>query len=189
MDGQKRNPWGKKGRQCRANSKQSGERCRRAATPGALVCRFHGSRAPQVAAKAAEALAEAEVREVVTQLGITPVENPLLALQHVAGEVMAWKDAVRQRMETLERWRYSGDAGTEQIRGEIMLWERALDRAANVLGLIAKLNIDDRLARIEEAKITLVVESIGKVLADVGLPVDKQLKAKAEMARLLRRAG
>lgn len=37
---------------CRAKSSQSGERCKRAATPGTWVCATHGSRAPAVRAKA-----------------------------------------------------------------------------------------------------------------------------------------
>ncbi len=37
-------PWIGTGRQCGARSKQTGERCERAATPGHRVCYFHGSR-------------------------------------------------------------------------------------------------------------------------------------------------
>ena len=43
---------------CTAKSKQSQERCKRAATPGTNVCANHGSRAPQVKRKAALRLLE-----------------------------------------------------------------------------------------------------------------------------------
>lgn len=35
-------------RQCTANSRQTGNRCRNAPIPGGLVCRFHGGALPQV---------------------------------------------------------------------------------------------------------------------------------------------
>lgn len=40
------------GRQCKANSKQTGERCKRIVRPGFTVCYFHGGAAPGAQAKA-----------------------------------------------------------------------------------------------------------------------------------------
>lgn len=45
-------------RRCKAVSKQSRERCKRAVSPGALVCATHGGKAPQVKAAARLRLAE-----------------------------------------------------------------------------------------------------------------------------------
>ncbi len=42
--------------QCRATSKQSGQRCRQKVVPGATVCHYHGGAAPQVKAAAMERL-------------------------------------------------------------------------------------------------------------------------------------
>ena len=44
--------------QCTATNRQ-GNRCGRGAVPGAAVCDFHGGKAPQVRAKAAQRLLEA----------------------------------------------------------------------------------------------------------------------------------
>lgn len=46
------------GRQCSATSKQSGERCRKAAIAGGTVCKTHGGGAPQTVRKARLRLAE-----------------------------------------------------------------------------------------------------------------------------------
>lgn len=45
-------------RRCKATASNSGERCKRAVSPGSLVCATHGGRAPQVQAKARLRLAE-----------------------------------------------------------------------------------------------------------------------------------
>lgn len=45
-------------KQCRAKSKQSGQRCKRSPIPGGVVCRIHGGGSPQVI-KAAEGRLEA----------------------------------------------------------------------------------------------------------------------------------
>lgn len=45
-------------RRCKAKAAGSGERCKRAVSPGSLVCATHGGKAPQVQAKARLRLAE-----------------------------------------------------------------------------------------------------------------------------------
>lgn len=113
---------------------------------------MHGGAAPQVARKAAERLSAHEALAELARRGITPVDNPLSALAELAGEIVATKDIFRDRVAQLqeEAWRYSDDKGGEQLRAEIALYERALDRSARVLADIARLKIDERLAAITE---------------------------------------
>lgn len=177
----------KGGIQCKATSKQSGQRCKRKATPGHLVCRMHGSATPQARAKVEAQIMDIQARKAVEALGGDPVDNPLEALRQIAGEVLAWKEQIAKHVLELERLRYSSE--TEQIRGEVILYERALDRCVNALAMIAKLNIDDRLAAIEEAKVERVVAAVESALDALGLPVSDQLKAKALVAGHLRAVG
>lgn len=180
-----------KGNRCKATSrtgKNTGKRCGRPATPGHLVCSLHGARSPQAIARVARDKAEAEIKATILKLGYQPVANPLEALRLLAGEIIAFKDVLRNKVNALEdQLRYKSEVDAEQIRGEVILYERALDRAAHVLGLIAKLNIDDRLAAIEEAKVTLIVDAVEAGLDALGLPVEQQLAAKAEISGRLRR--
>jgi hypothetical protein len=179
-------PYGNKGRRCTATRRDgTGERCKNPALKGGMVCRFHGGGSPKVrAAFAANAEAQ-RVEKAIGRLAPAAIGNPLEELKILAGEVVAWKNALRAHVEKLEELRYAGEHG-EQVRGEILLFEKALDRCANVLGLIAKLNIDDRLVAIEEAKVARMLDALDGTLDHLGLPVEQRLAAKKEMARRLR---
>lgn len=176
-------------KRCVAQSRQHERRCNNWRTPGHMVCRFHGSATRAAKAKARERQVETQVAKAIEKLNITPVDNPLLELKKLAGEVIAWKEAIKAHVEQLTKLRYETEMGGEQIRAEVVLFERALDRCAAVLGLIAKLNIDDRLATIEEAKVQLVVDAVEASLDELDIPVPTQAKAKLGVARRLRSAG
>lgn len=62
---------------CSARSKQTGKQCRLPAIAGGSVCRFHGGRAPQVAAKATERLeaTKERVNEEYCRLAFFDVAN------------------------------------------------------------------------------------------------------------------
>ncbi|WP_049562221.1 hypothetical protein [Nonomuraea sp. SBT364] len=128
---------------------------------GAAVCVAHGGAAPQVRRKAAERLAAHEALGELARRGVTPVDNPLSALASLAGEILAAKDVFRERVSRLqeEAWRYQDAKGGEQLRAELAMYERALDRSARVLADIARLKIDERL--------TAITEQQGQALAAV----------------------
>lgn len=78
------------------------------------------------------------------------VTDPLHALQELAGEVLAVKNYLHEQMEALRALTTYDVKGAEQIRAVFAAYERALDRSVSTLATIAKLNIDERLARISE---------------------------------------
>lgn len=142
------------------------------------MCHAHGGTAPQVVRKAAERLAAHEALAELARRGVTPVENPLAALAELAGEIVEVKDIFRIRVSELrqETWRYSNDKGGEQLRAEIALYERALDRSARVLADIARLKIDERLAAITEQQ--------GQTLATVITTVLDRLELREQAAQV-----
>jgi hypothetical protein len=81
--------------------------------------------------------------------------------------------------------RYSTDGG-EAIRGEIVLWERAMDRCLAVLGTIAKLNIDERLVRINERQVNEFTAALRLSMARQNLAGDVQRALMAGVADALR---
>lgn len=166
-------------------SKQTGLPCGSPVKPEATACRFHGGTTKKAMAKAAERKADTEARKLLGKLSIQPIDNPLTELKKLAGEVVAWKNLIADHVAELERLRYSGEGG-EQIRGEIILFERALDRCGTVLGMIARLNIDERLATITEGQASMVSEALSVALAALGLPLEQQQEAKVRVARHLR---
>lgn len=176
------------GRHCTGHSSTTGDPCKNYPIKGHLVCKFHGGATPQVKRQAEKNLTEAALRAKLHQLDIRPVDDPLNALKLLAGEIVAWKELLQGKVLELEKFRYGTDMG-EAIRGEVQLFERALDRCVTVLGVIAKLNIDDRLVAIEEAKVAKIVDAIDATLDHLGLTQEQRLNGKKEMAKHLRAVG
>lgn len=178
-------------RRCWARSKKKdGGQCGSIAMTGQAVCRYHGGSAPQNIKKAkqrvAEAAVEEETRRALAVLNVAPVDNPLTALSEVAGQILAWKDRLSFRVNALNQIRYEDDKGSEQLRAEVALYERALDRSVTVLAAIARLNIDDRLATISEKQADVVITAIEAALAHAGITGDQAVEAKKVAARHLR---
>lgn len=184
-------------RQC-VGHKKDGVRCEKSPMKGATVCGSHGGRAPQVKSAAALRLAEEEARRGLALLDVDPVSDPFTALAELAGQVIAFKNQLAGQVNALTgepcgscggggRLRYeAAGAGTEQLRSEVSLFERALDRCASVLGLIAKLNIDERMARINERQAEAVIRAVDAALASAGVTGPAALSARQVAARELR---
>ncbi len=174
--------------------RSNGEPCGRWPTRGATVCAKHGAGAPHVKAAAAERRLEQQARQALAQLGVEPVDDPLTALAQLAGEVVQWKDALAARVNALREIRYEAHgAGTEQLRAEVALFERAMDRCVQVLAVMAKLNLDERLARISELQAAAVVAALDAGLTHlataVQIPRETADEARQVVARHLRSVG
>jgi hypothetical protein len=158
---------------CGAKPRPGGERkhpCQKPVTPGMNRCSMHGSKSPRAKAKKKRDELEAQVDKAIAKLDIVPVEDPLTELGKLAGRVLAWEKAIREHVDKLTNLRYSTENG-EAIRGEIVLFERAMDRCAMVLGLIAKLNIDERLARITENQAEMLETALFAAFEEAGLTI------------------
>lgn len=167
-------------RRCTGHGQFTGKPCVNAPMKGQLVCRRHGGMAAQ--SRNAAALWEANIaaQKVLSTMGaIVPVANALAALQALAGEVIAWKDACRSRLAKLEEadWRFTSQLEIEQARTEVLLFERALDRAVETLTKLSRVQVDERLALIEEAKANMIMDAFGRALAKAGVTSDAQQQA------------
>ncbi|WP_166379906.1 hypothetical protein [Catellatospora methionotrophica] len=122
-------------------------------------------------------LVRREITKARDILNASPITDPLRALQELAGQVVEWKDALAARVD-LHALRYESNISTEQIRGEVQLLERAMDRCNTVLATIAKLNIDERLARIDEMTAVVIVRAVEAGLASAGVAGPAAVKAR-----------
>lgn len=129
-------------RQCRSNKLTDQD-----------VCAFHGGRSPQARAAAQTRGLEREARKTLGRLSWSPISDPLSELQDLAGKAKAWLVLLEEHVADLERLRYSSAEGGEHIRGEIVLFERAIDQLRRLLVDMARLDIDQRLMRITEAHV------------------------------------
>ena len=118
--------------------------------------------------------------------GAGAVTDPLEALQRLAGRALMLEETIGGLVNNLRSVRYGTEAGGEQLRSEVAILERAMDRCGKILVDIAKLNIDERLARVTEQQAEQVSAALSAVLADMGLTQQQQQAARTGVARHLR---
>jgi hypothetical protein len=114
-----------------------------------------------------------------------PVTDPLSALQRLAGRAAAWEDIIGDKVNELHSLRYSTEGG-EQLRSEIAVMERAMDRLGKLLVDIAKLNIEGRLATVREATAVMLEQALQAALAASGCDLDGQQRAQEAFRRNLK---
>lgn len=175
------------GNWCNAQKRQGPGLCRRPAgwgTPhvGIGACKLHGG---STASHRTHGVGE-QARLTLARLDVAPVADPLTALSEIAGQVVAFKDAMAQRVNELSEIRFTDEKHAEQLRSEVAVFERALDRCERFLSTMARLNIDERLAAIEQQRVDMVAAALTAALVDLGLSEDQQLEARRGVARRLR---
>ena len=166
-------------RRCTATSSRSGKRCRAYAIVGGTVCRAHGGAAPQTKAKAAQRVAveaaEADAYKVLAHHAVRPLTDPLDAMSRLAAEVAAFKDALAARVNALTSLSYTATgAGTEQLRGAVVLYERALDRTGRLLDMLAKRGWEERKVVLAERNGQLLAGVVQAILGQLGLTTEQQ---------------
>ncbi|WP_404819299.1 HGGxSTG domain-containing protein [Streptomyces stelliscabiei] len=152
----------------------------------ATRCRMHGGASPQAKTAAVRRQTEADVQKLLADLDVTPVGDPLAALLKLGGQVLAWQEATARLVNELESIRFRAANGTEQLRAEVTLFERATDRACSVLATIARLNIDERLTAVSERQAEAVIGAIEAGLTAAGVSGDRMIDARRAAAQHLR---
>ncbi len=164
---------------------RKGEPCQRYPLKDCTRCGRHGGASPNAQATRFRNRIEGKALVQLARLTPDPVSDPLTALSALAGEITQWKDLMAQWVADLRTPSYSSLEG-EQIRGTVQLYERALDRAMAALATIAKLNIDERLAAINERQAAQVERALSGALDALNLPPAQRTLAERELTRHLR---
>lgn len=174
---------------CTGHSSQTGKPCKNWPVRGATVCHAHGGRARQVRRKAKERQVEEQAQQAMERYGAKaePVTDPLSALLLLAGEITQFKDYLGRLVTDLraESWRYRGEQA-EQLRAEVALYERALDRTARVLVDINRLGLEERQVRVAEQHGELFASAFFRILDALGLSKEQYDRAVEVMPRELR---
>jgi hypothetical protein len=170
-------------------------------------CKLHGGRLASNERAGAERLARRRAERDLEALNTDAprVENPLEALASLAGEAVRWKDVLAAHVAELTSLRYAVRSTVEcpecevtftpehpvgsgeQIRGEVVLYERSLVALGRLLVAIARLNIDDRLARIDERLTDIVVTAVDQGLMAAGVRPEDMDRVRATVGDALRR--
>jgi len=176
---------------CGAKKKQGEGTCTRPAGwgtdhAGAGQCKLHGGCMPgnRIAA------INEQARQLLYKHDAGPVNDPLEALQRLAGRALALEETIGELVNKLGSIRYEsgGESSSEQLRAEVAVLERAMDRCGRLLVDIAKLNIEERLTKVTEQQAAMTVAALTAALGEMGLPVEKQREARTLVARHLRLA-
>lgn len=174
---------------CGAKKRQGEGDCKRPAgwgTPhvGFGHCKLHGgSTRDQSVAAAVE-----QAHQQIARLDLPPTDDPIRELAKVTAQVVAWKDAMAEQVNNLTSLRYEsfGEGSGEQLRSEVALFERALDRCEKFLTAMAKLNIDDRLAKVTEKQAAMAEQALLATLGEMGMDLGQQSDACDRLHRHLR---
>lgn len=179
-------------RYCGGKKKQGEGTCTRPAGwgtdhAGSGRCKLHGGCAPS----GRVAALNEQARRLLYKHDAGPVADPLEALQRLAGRALALEETIGQLVNDLTSIRYEsgGEGGGEQLRAEVAVLERAMDRCGKLLVDIAKLNIEERMARVTEKQAELAADALRTVLREMGLPPEQQQDAQARLGRHLRAVG
>ncbi len=132
--------------------------------------------------RAQPAIAEARLQQQaaaeLARLNVPPVDDHLAELARLAGQAIAWKDRMGEKVNELTSIRYQDAKGAEQLRAEIQLFERAIDRCASVLIGMARLDIDNRLIGVRERTVDMLVAALDAALNTLGLSWEDKIRAR-----------
>lgn len=178
--------------------------CHQMAKAGTVppMCKNHGANAGSYhAGLAAERVVEGKYADrlvlILAEHGERflhpdPIGNPLEELLELAAEVKAFKEALRHVASYLyskDRMRSAHDKVGEQLRAEIILYERAQERLGHLLVQIAKLGIESKLAQIEVRQRELIERALTIAIQRAGGDLTMQDAARTELIRELAKAG
>jgi hypothetical protein len=164
--------------------------CKRSPGAGLTVCPSHGGGTANAKAKGEQRVAEQQIIDKARKLipdvaDRVQITNPLEKLLELASEADAFRESLRLMANELDRIRYTGLAGGEQLRAEVATYRAALRDTTDLLVAIARLDIDTRLAQHAVARDELYLKVLTAILRDLGHDVTEPAVA-AKVERHLR---
>lgn len=137
---------------------------------GAPVCVAHGGASKQVKHAAKRRLAIAKADAKLRELEYEPVADPVSELADVAGQAKALMEWAGARVAELQNaLTYTDGHDVDQLRAEVGVYERAIDRTAKLVEACARLGLDERRVALEEGQAELAVAALRLALERAGL--------------------
>jgi hypothetical protein len=100
-------------------------------------------------------------------------ENSLDDLLRIKADALKWHAACQALLGELRAVRYKSRSAGEQLRAEVALFQRSLERCARILADLVRLGVEDRIARVNATQINQIQAMLGilipAILARAGL--------------------
>lgn len=156
-------------RRCGARSKQTGAQCKAWAIRGTNPprCRHHAGRRTAVikAEIATRARAERAYDRAQRAWNPDPTEETTLDdLLRIKNDALRWHTICQQLIGELQEIRYKTRSSGEQLRSEVALFERSLERCARICADLVRLGIEDRAARVQRAHTERLAEMLSQLM-------------------------
>lgn len=102
--------------------------------------------------------------------------------------VMAFERHTERMVANLDPddWRFLDRSGAEQLRSEVQLYERAMERTTRVLKETSKVALQERMVSLGKAQTELMVRIMMAVMNDLGLDAEGIDKGKNALLMRLR---
>ena len=165
--------------------KSDGSPCQNWAVRPGPVCWKHGAGGlnakTQVRKSARRVQAEETARKELAKLrrlvpDLPDIDNPLEAFPAVAASAVGLSRVLEDKVTELTRWSTESFAAGEQLHPLVDALLRAQAGVNATLASFAKLNIDDRLASIAEARLHLVKAWLVRILEDARLEPEAEIR-------------
>lgn len=180
-----------RGRQCAANSRNTGNRCRSLAIPGGTVCRLHGGSLPVVKAKAKERLILQEIANKIVDMpntsrliGDLMQVDPGVALLRLvwesASNVEYWKGVVRAIQQQVDQGLMPAKAAEEgqTAINAMERYDNERERLAKVAKMCLDAGIAERQVRLAERQGQVIVQLLVAVLENPELQLTPEQRVK-----------
>ncbi|WP_224279101.1 hypothetical protein [Nocardioides lacusdianchii] len=192
-------------RRCTATSKQSGERCKRAASPDSAVCAMHGSKSPQSRDARERRRAERQALVAAEAFGLPREVDPhsaLLEELHRCAGAVQWLGAIVADLDKdevvwgrvkethgtqLEKGAENGTTYAAQTNAFVRLWQEERDRLAKVAKTCVDVGIEERRVRLAESAGQQLAAVIRSVLDQLLLTDEQRSLALQVVPNELRR--
>lgn len=118
-----------------------------------------------------------------------PIGDPLTEMLELAAEVKQLKELLRvvvAHLVSQDRIRYAHSKVGEQLRMELLLYERAVERTAKVMIDLSKMKIDERLAGVQEKTADMLEMAVTAALQESGVGLEGQASARKAFRRHLK---
>lgn len=171
------------------HSKRTGGPCGRHPAVGQEVCKIHGGGSPQAIAAAEARQVEAQADQLLQQLWpglstLEPVKDPVDLLARTAAALEHMADVVGRRVNDLNT-HLAGGKDLTQLRAEVVLLDRLLDKLLKAGEGMARLGIAERHVELEQERAQMVTAAFLAAIGVVQLvPADRDLVVRTFLEQL-----